>query len=480
MSIIYNSQELIPAPLVDISKQYIRNETGAIIYADYKFTLRGTIVNVGNSLSSPDAVGHSFGNMEGILAEQKRIRSIFSYDGGRLEISSPDGGPNTIDALCTVESLNFSESTWTTRCEYTIVLGSEQILNEDPITDYLRSMSENVSVSENEDGTHSIVHRAQAVGLSIYTDPQIDPLQKAKAWCQSKTFLISKAGHLTSSDSHTKINFGNIISNINSSGTNFWNYSLAESIGTTANSWEITESFIHNPSGNYLENWTVSLGFEPNDTKKCSISINGNVAGFSDRTSSLSDRNANAKDAFEDNVEPNIYSRANSYAPTGFVTSLVPTSKQISYERTNGSLRYGYVYNSILGGTLIPNSVEESIQISDQGMIDIFAQIAVPGRSSGPVIQYMNTSSAPERTVNISATIVGSGSAITLSNLRSQFASKPNTSAIISALRPSSGKFYMKQNSEDWNPIRRQYSRTISWIMEQVDSGTTPSGINNV
>src|SRR5690242_19946979 len=128
-------EELIPAPTVSIQKQYARDEAGRKLYAENLFTLTGTIVNVGTDQDSPGAQNETIGDsptMEDILSEQKRIRNLFSKDGGRLEIETPGGGgPNTIDAYCTVDSLNFDQSIWVNKCTYTVVLRTKNLPLED-------------------------------------------------------------------------------------------------------------------------------------------------------------------------------------------------------------------------------------------------------------------------------------------------------------------------------------------------------------
>src|SRR5687767_10083604 len=115
-------EELIPSPLVQIQKTNVYREDGKFDHSDVTFSLTGTIVNVGTSKDSP---GADFDEMEGILAEQARIRNLFSVENGRLEIESNNGGGAfTIDAYCFVDSIAFDSGVWVNRCDYTIVLRS--------------------------------------------------------------------------------------------------------------------------------------------------------------------------------------------------------------------------------------------------------------------------------------------------------------------------------------------------------------------
>ena len=106
--------ELRPAPLVRISKAFVRDNAGNVIHPQYTIVLIGTITNVGDALDSPGQASLGLGDigaMDDILASQSYIREAFSSssDGGRLEISAPGGGgPSTIDAYFLIQNLQFS------------------------------------------------------------------------------------------------------------------------------------------------------------------------------------------------------------------------------------------------------------------------------------------------------------------------------------------------------------------------------------
>ncbi len=160
---------------------------------------------------------------------------------------------------------------------------------------------------------------------------------------------------------------------------------------------------------------------------------------------------------------PNIYTRLLVYVPSGFTLNPVPNNRQVSYERSGGVLRYSYSYNAN-NGTLIPDAIEESINVSDTAQNDVFAQIQVPGRVAGPVVQGMGTVTLPTRTITINIVLTPEDSVLSVASLAALYGSKPNVNDIILALKPD-GITYVTNNTEDWNPIRRQYSRVVSWTI---------------
>jgi hypothetical protein len=479
MPVRYNGpngiEELIPAPLVEIDKTFVKDEGGNLLRTDYTFTLNGTIVNVGTEKDSPDADNNG---MEGILAEQERIRKLFSKQGGRLEIEAPDGGgPSTIDAYCTVESLHFNPGVWVNKSEYVIVLKSSKIEVDTTEGAGLSARSENWSVTENEDGSYSISHQLSATGTLVYNATGAnDPLDVARTWCRDRSYVISTSGGL-SSIAIDSLDFTGLINDLDSDSTNFWNKAVVESVGPTNYSWQLTESFIYNPDGNFREEFQAVVTYDADNPRRLTVNANGTIVGLADKSNDLDLRMTNAKSRYSVSVEPNLYTRVSSYVPVGYTINPVSTYKQITYDETAGSLRYSSTFAAV-SGYLIANAVDETIGVTDTAPTDIFAQIVVPGRRNGPVVQYMNTSTLPERTVSISCTLAQNTSALSVGSLASLYIQKPNTNAIVDALKPSAGNFYVKQDSEEWNPIKRQYARTVSWTIQ--NEGASVTGIPSI
>lgn len=478
MPVRFQGQELIPAPLVQIQETFSRLPNGIAISPIYGITLIGTIVNVDTDKDSPaslDWTGTDGPTMEGILAEQKRLRELFSTDndGGRLEIETPDGGgPNTIDFYCIIEGLNFNSSVWVNRCDYTVNLRAYKAESDDNGPIGLSSYNENWNITENEDGTFSITHQINAVGQNLYGPSGIsDSLGAARNWCQSRMSTIDAGGDIAINGS----GYIRTLTPITNFSNNYWNLSVIEGIGSVENSWQITENFIHYPSGSAREEYNMSIAYENNDNNRAIISINGSVFGFADRNADYPLKLQNAKNQFNTSTEPSIISRVGSILPAGYTLNPIPMIRRIEYETRLGAIRYNYNYSAVLG-IIIPGAIEENITISDTGISDIFASIPVPGRAQGPIIQAMKTINLPERSVNIQALMASSG-LISLGTLNSVYLSKPNTDDIINALKPSAGYYYIRIDNEEFNPIRKQYSRQVVWSL-QPDGNTIP-GIPN-
>ena len=484
MPVRYRATELIPAPFVSVAKTMLRNGAGDKISQEYVYTITGTIVNVGNDKNSPAASGYTFGDMNGVLAEQRRIRELFAVEGGRLEIEAPGGGgPNTIDTFCTVDSVNFEPSTWTSRCDYTITLRSPKIESDDETFQNLRDFNEDWSIQPNINGTYVISHNLQATGQAIYGVGGIvnDPLTEAKTWCQDRSVVLSTDGALSYYGTSGILDLSNLISDLSSASGNYWNHSVSETIGMNQYTWSISETFLHDPSGSVREEYNISQTSEADDPRKATFSINGTVFGNANLDKNLGLRNTRASGYFSYIASPMIYPRLQTYISPGFTLNPVPTSRQVSYNLTEGSLNYTYSYVAS-SGTLFSDALTEDISVDDVGYTDVFAQIQVPGRANGPVVQDMNTVTLPERTVNINLTFAPETGAITTSSLMAKYLAKPNTDAVISALVPNNGDYYVKQNTESWNPMKKQYQRTMSWTINPEGASVSgiPTSIHNV
>ena len=478
------TEELIPAPFVTINKTFVRDSSLVILHPVYTITLEGKIVNVGNEKDSPYMSNSTLGDMDDILGEQERIRNLFDSQGGRLEIEAPEGGgPNTLDTYCTVDGVDFESSTWTTLCSYRIILTSYKLEDEDEPTG-LSSFNENWSFQENINGTVALTHSLAAAAVPIYGIGGVinDPLTVAKTWCYDKSVVINDSGNLSYYNIPSgTLNLSSLLINLGTGSGNFWNKAIRESTSLSAFSWEVEESFLYDPSGIALEEYKLVINRDDEDIRKNNISITGTITGNAGLFDNLPVRNSRAKAHFENNVSPNLYTRINSYVDAGYSTNPVPSSRQISYNIDQGTLEYSYSFIAT-SGFLFAGAIDETISIVDTASTDIFAQIQIPGKISGPLFQNMETVTAPERTVNIGIIFSPSATGMSVSSILGMYLSKPNTDAIISALVPSTGFYYITNNSEEWNPIKRQYSRNVSWAIDSEASTIAgmPSTINNV
>ena len=307
----------------------------------------------------------------------------------------------------------------------------------------------------------------------------------AREWCRKNSYIINAQGDLSRlSTSGTNFNIDLFISPLSSADENFWNFSLTENVGTVQNSWQITETFIHFSGGNVREEFNINVQENSASQDKTTLTIAGTIFGHADRNSNFNLKFINASGYWNIIVKPNLFARVDPFKPSGTVVNPIPTLQQVTYDRTGGLVRFNVNFNAVKS-SIIDNAIDETINITDTGASDIFAQIQVPGRLRGPVVQNLNTITLPTRSVSINATIDTnsyiSGAITTAAALKTAFNQKPDVDDIIDALKPDKGFFYITQDQDTWSPVQGKYARTIAWTIDAKGSGVTgiPSGIRN-
>lgn len=485
MPLSFNSQPMIPSPLVTESDEILRFPNGLIKRVGYVLTLRGTIVNIDTILDSPAASGYI--GLDGILAEQQRIRGMFNVESGVLTITSPTSPSySPLNISCRPDSVTFGDGVWVNRCDYTVVLKADALgddANSFSQTEGLEDIGENWQVKENEDATYEITHNINAKGALIYKSGSYnDPLSVAKGWVYNKSVNLDNSGNFTyNTPASGSLDFSKLLYSLPAT-TNYFNKSTVEIVDPVSYSYSLNESFLFCPSGNYRENFTVVSTYDETNIGRAKVVINGRVEGLAGDTKNYVTKFSNANNRFVNFIEPNLWLRASNYSPSGFVLSPTVDGKTVTRSPYGGLVEYSVGFLATSGGTLIPNAIEESVEVTDTGPTNIVASIPIFGRANGPLLQNMRTSTAITRSINISAKILPSGYPSNTSLLTSFYLSKPQTSNIISALKPSNAYFYLTQDQENWNIITRNYTRTVSWLIDNFGSGISgqQSGVYNL
>ena len=139
-----------------------------------------------------------------------------------------------------------------------------------------------------------------------------------------------------------------------------------------------------------------------------------------------------------------------------------PISETISRNIPQGTINYSYVFNTRTGnfaaGHWVPMS--ESLTITDNHAAEKFAEHAIPGRASGPILQCLGTKSTASRTVAGNVTMpVGTPA----DSFASAAASVSNA---VESNQPG-GTVYKTADSENVDIIAKTYSRSITWTFNE-------------
>ena len=479
----YASSRLVPAPLVSISKQYLRSGDGEKIGSLFNITLSGVLVtdkgspnssgvfNTGSGYQADESIAND-ARLASILRKQEAVRELFSDDGLSLEIQSADGSP-PIKCNPRVISINFSQDLWYNRCDYTIELEADVLYvngeptGEDDFNHYISSATESWSIESDEERagteifspTYRVSHSVSATGRAFYNEAGSlvrDSWEEARNWVTSKlgfdkTIALS-SGVLNLPDYY-----------------NDFNHVRSQELDEENGSFSVTETWVLS-SGNSVEDFEISIASNASDGNN-SVSINGNVRGFAERDSDFQ-LTTNAIDNAEikwSGIQPNLLSRAQTYSH--LTLNITPLNTTISKNPINGVITYNYQYND-RPSNQITDSVSESISLNDVYGVDVFGVVPVLGRTAGPVLQDLGTKKEKVRNLNIELVfdkdVAGNGdveSRFIANHPMSRTPQSGELQTIIDSLKPTNTQLFVSNQSENWDGTSR-YSYNVSWVYE--------------
>ena len=367
-----------PTPLVSINTSYLKNKSGQF-GATYNITLTGTILaDLGfpvsrdvngtyfdyDDLSTPaglvgpydsfdSTVGHSavedasgkiinngpkrqlvpWNNaLESILFKQKVLRALFAMDGQRMEISPVHNDEPSIICYPRVVSIDFSEGVYVDKCDYSITLEADTLLDKnlkmdiegnplrldkDGLLDnnliedkyiaasggFVEDFSDNWSIEADEGvgqtvggeyipRTYRITRTMNATGKNHYRPhPTIGGagVTKIPAWEQARNFVQNRLMYLNDTaipESGIKgyPNYG-IFNRLGSGTLNLieayrgFNHTRTETIGMNDGTYSVTENWVL-ASGESHENYNMSISSDLS-APFIKVSIDGNIMGLS-------------------------------------------------------------------------------------------------------------------------------------------------------------------------------------------------------
>jgi len=510
-SVTYDGKKLIPAPFININKEYIKNGSLDTIGTTYKISVIGTLFAY---KGSPDSSGTFWQNtgyppdesiltnarLNALLRKQEALRSLFSVEGKYFEVQSANGGP-PLKFRPRVLAINFDDGIWVDRCTYNISLECDslsifgqqsfednnivQVQKNDVIENlyvYLQSASESYDVEFDQDRNVFLVsHQISAQGKNNYIgDSGLVP-----AYDSAKNWVLSRLG-ITDEMNATHI------WNNNFSLSNGYNYNRVLKSSKTEGNYEVNESWIFS-NRPYTEQYNVDVTQGDGPTQ---VNIQGEIQGLAINVLNtvgnvklgwqpsgvvIGDRYANALTAFSG---LDVYNRALSVSKLGYINP-VPTQFGVTHSPNAGSISYSYSFNTS-PPNIIPGARFENITINDSLPSDVFAIIPVLGRAKGPIIQSINTYSERRRTLTIEVALTGipttKAQKLQYINFRPDYseivnAAKPtlipstnqtaqNGNLVTEGIKtnPQAQKIYVEQNVETWDVNSFRGTKNITWV----------------
>lgn len=487
----YGGNNIVPVPLINVSKTFQKTPGGVAIGTLFTVTLNGTIINLVDGLP-------------GIVDGQRYLREVFDRDGKLFQIAC--NGEILFEAYPRiVQEISFQQSpdNWTLTCPYSIVLECDNEPHDRDVN-YIYVSGENIGtssslmppfISDVEDSwsfefdqqvyrydlptsagldSNALIIRAthdvSAIGKSHYDGPNLTGTRRLEAWQWAKDYVNTKLNQ------SPFIPLASGLLNIATGSWGIFDHYRVQRISETAGSFGINETFVLNSKNSgVIEEFECNIragATEPFTT----VSIQGSVQGLERRTYGLAPTGfsisttkfANASGYFE-NIKDSllIYPRAQALIQTeGVSLNSDPLTRVIGKSPPKGLITYQYEYNT-RPTNCIAGAKQETISINDENPSDVFSKIVVMGRRQGPILQSFNTVTEFRRNVTIDALVVPpSGCTI----LALTGTNNPNSSASTvlctfeNDLRTRYNKVYKERDNTLWDPRGGRYSRSVTWV----------------
>lgn len=483
---LINGNALIPAPFINLTKDFIRSEDQTIINSIWKIQIIGQIVSF---MGSPSSSG-TFWNLPGYplnenisvdqmltvnIRKQEALRQLFSKqnDGCLLEIFGADGlAPMEMNIR--FGELTFSDSLWLNTVQYTLNAEADNISingitnSEDVYPNYISSASESWDIETDESSpegvhlprTYRLSHNISAKGVRHF---DVTGTLTMEAWKQARNFVISRVGLDSSILNNSSVS--------NLSSYMALNHVKNESINELAGDYSLSENWILS-SGIAFEDFTVESR-RSLESALTEVSINGQIQGLESRD--LNDvvtayKYDNSLAKFN-SVSGNLLSRAQLYA--GVNLNIIPISTSVGKNPVTGVISYNFGYNN-RPSNLIPNTRSENIVIQDNLPTDVIAIVPILARSNGPILQNMQTSRERTRTLNIELVMDTTSYSGIVGMLTADPFLNPVTAPIISGIiataNPSvsygANVSYLTDSNKSWEPYTGRANLTQIWTFE--------------
>ena len=464
-----------------------------------------------------------------ILSKQRALRALFATDGQTLIITDIfDDAPATIYCNPRVVSIDFTEGSYVTRCDYTINLEADVLLRGDVESDafidqgytqvsgqlqsrinfaynafveqsglFLEDFTEDWSL-EAEDGGESVLnprqyrisHNLSATGKKHYGH---NGAEEKEAWEQAKAFVQSRLATSASGS------YPNVAGLIGSGTINLvdsyqgYNHVRTEQIDVAQGSYSVTENWVLS-SGTSTETYNATTIASTSDPF-VKVDLNGTIKGLNQISPSgfyqsdvdIEDVNqasgafANALKKYNEvsnsgkfGMTSDLFKRADNLVSVELNSQ--PTSVSIATNEFTGDLTYSLSFNN-RPTNIISGVLSENISVNDTYPGDVFAVIPVLGRRTGPVLQYIGGRTEYKRDISLSLvmdyTKVPYGSGRNTLLLKKPSLVEPTASQIATVLKelspagePGIRKYFISPPSESWNPKDGTYSFNVSFTYE--------------
>jgi len=435
-NVYIDGKKIIPAPFYAISHDINRSGGGEIISCSYSINLTGSLIaNKGSpnstgvfGVDSNEAIFSSEDRFASLLVKQKALREVCLTEAAAnnaksVIIQHVDDvteleTDNKIEFNYFVSNIEFEPSTTTDISNYTISFFANDIkYNGQSINpaatgfrDYnLRSASDNFSVdwSNDYDDTVTITRSVSAQSSKQYTDDVVGDVSAASGFLYAKEWVKSRFP--TDIRSGPSSALGSIPLLSLPAGHIYVNSQVSEQFDKLDGNYGVTVKWLYAPNTNASTYCSDDYSVNKNEifsSAKKSYKISGTIKGYQTNTRSTTAANA-AKNYFETLNNTTFKNRINAAFGVSTNNLKGPTVNNYTYNAFAGTVTYDLEFYELI--TDLPTCfIDVDISMTENRDERVIAEIAVPGRSSGPIIQDIKTKQSVKRTINANF-VLGSG-----------------------------------------------------------------------
>lgn len=437
-NVYINGKRIVPAPLYSISHEINRTAGGVILSCLYNISLTGTILSDRGYPTSTGGFSTSADdNLDiietGVQTQQQRFKSLLNKQAALKEQVLLEGtgyGSNkTVNIINTTggaagqtddkiefnffaSNIDFEPSTTTNNSNYVINFTANDVrLNNRSINpasgvfkDYnLRSANDSLNIerSNDRDDTIRVVRSVKAQGYKSYDADVEGSISASSGWQFAKEWVKTQFPADVRASPTTAVQGVPIVSF--PIGYGYVGAALIEDVDKLEGSYGLTVTWTYAPinaSGQYYaaDEYTISRNTNRNGNK-ISYKISGNIKGFHDNTSKATAYDS-AKTYFSQNVNAAALKTKIAAAYDNITGNILgPTVETSSHNNFAGTITYEYDFYQKF--TSLPDCFcDFDLNVTKNEDERVIAEIPIPGRSGGPVIQDIKTRQTNKKSVS--------------------------------------------------------------------------------
>jgi len=441
-----------PNPSVSISRNGERTPGNYdTLFTPIEITLEGTILGTG---------------FQPIVSGISAVKNAFSPELAcqTFKIQCDSNAP-LVDSSGVVTNISFQPRNdgdlFVKSAAYTITLEVPSLSGEAVIASGITSISEEWSIE----------HLDEKVGGTAFDGAVMDT-----AFTVSHNVSLQVDGCATDGLSDAEVYLNTLYGSSTPSDADVANIFDISSV-SYYNHFRVINKNVQEASVSMSETWVASTGaaledFEVTreqsiDSDLVTVTANGTIQGLASvsypaGTGSTS-KMQNAITHWTGVVSGSLYARANALYDGDYTLNSVASSTSIGYNGGAGTVSYNYIFND-RPANCVANAKSESINVTETDPTDVFANLVVLGRLSGPLFQDIGTSGAITREISIEAILSRDGNC-TYAALTSPTGYNDFVKAYEDGLVALYSQVFVSNDTKTWSPKDGRFTWTKGWTV---------------